>query len=114
MSNVTKALALISTLSFCAIAAPSFADSSIKADFSFSRSAPVADTYSAFETTAKAACQSDRLKTGGMGTKLKAEKICVEDLMQKAVAASQHSALIAYHDQLKGQHASPTQFAERN
>ena len=114
MSIMSKSFAAFTTATLIAIATPAFAGNSFTANFSFSRTASVSDTYASFEKTAKAACKSDRLRAGGMGTKHKAEKICAENLMHKAVTASKYSPLIAYHNEQTGQQTVPSQYAQTN
>ncbi len=65
--------------------------------FRFDKSISTEENYSNFERTARRDCSNiSDLATYG------AKKECRRDLMNKAIAATKHLPMIAYHDQMTG------------
>ncbi|MEH6807256.1 MAG: hypothetical protein V7651_00265 [Hyphomonas oceanitis] len=96
MSSLFKALVAASVLVVLTGAAA--ADDSFIADFEFSPDAPVDVTYANFEKRAKKACRVESRMVGGVAARVQIEKLCREQLMTDAVAATKMDALIAHHE----------------
>ena len=96
MSRLFKALVAASAL--VALTGAAAADDSFIADFEFSPDAPVDVTYANFEKRAKKACRVESRMVGGVAARVQIEKLCREQLMTDAVAATKMDALIAHHE----------------
>lgn len=112
MSVISQAITLVSAATVLAFAGSASAGPNVTADFDYSSSAPVIDTYARFEETARAACKLDRIKAGGIAMKRKMEDRCAADLVAKAVAETRIPALMAYHDRKTGKTPALPQYAE--
>ena len=96
---------------FTAFAATAVAEAPVKADFTYSPTAPVSTTYAAFIDTAKAACRVSPSEVRQLGARMRMQEACTETLLAKAVAATQNQSLIAFHGEQIGDPAARRQMA---
>ena len=81
--------------------------------FSFKRGAPAEVTYDRFERVAKRACTVDARRAGGFAPKWQAERLCVADLLSKAIVATRDAELLALHQRKTGIQAEQLLTARR-
>jgi len=108
---ITLFKAALAGTAFVALAGTAAAEATFSADFTYTETAPVQVTYTAFERTAKRACRAEMRDIRQLGARMKMEQSCTAQLLAQAVEATRSDVLIAYHDQRTGPQATRRQFA---
>lgn len=114
MSVISKTRALVSAAAFLAIAGTAAAQENFTASFDYSPTAPVSQTYAAFQDTATQLCKIDRRDVASLGVRTRMQAACTKQLVADAVAATRMTALIAYHREQNHISAPAIQLAARD
>ncbi|MEO0549070.1 MAG: hypothetical protein AAFZ91_04055 [Pseudomonadota bacterium] len=94
MTSTLKALSAIAALNIATGAASA---QSFTVTFGYTPGAPVEQTYSALEKTAKAACRAEYRRERSMAARAKLGRLCTEQLMDRVVERIDSPELSAHH-----------------
>ena len=108
LTSLVVAAAAFGGVSTASASSPSQPET-FRVEFTFASNAPVEDIYADFRRTARKACQQD---VGDL-IRMRFERACASDLLDKAVQMTGEPSLIALHRQRAGYSARVEQVSNR-